>query len=189
MEKLADLTNLFSRIEELGINAKIVAEGTGISTGNISDWKKGRSNPTASKLILLADYLGCSVDYLIGRTDIPRPLNVPKEFAEKIGNMTEDFISEKGFIHPPFMSNRVYFIHQDDEEKIWKMYDKAKAYDDTVIDKETFTALLEKYDNALSRATRSSGYSITPRNYVAFKKVYDTYVDSCFNDILNKMKK
>ena len=75
------------------------------------------------------------------------------------------------------------------KKKIWKMYDKAKAYDDSVIDKETFTALLEKYDNALSRATRSSGYSITPRNYVAFKKVYDTYVDSCFNDILNKMKK
>ena len=27
------------------------------------------------------------------------------------------------------------------------------------------------------------------RNYVEFKKVYDTYVDSCFNDVLNTLKK
>ena len=189
MDKSVDLTNLFNRIEELGINSKIVAEATGISAGNISDWKKGRSYPTASKMIVLADYLGCSIDYLVGRTDVPRPLNVPKEFADKIGSMTDDFISEDGFVHPPFMSNRVYFIHEKDEDKIWKMYDKAKAFDETIIDRETFTALLDKYDNPLSRAAKASGYSITPRNYVEFKKVYDTYVDSCFNDLLNKFKK
>ena len=189
MDKSVDLTNLFKRIDELGINSKIVAEETGISAGNISDWKKGRSYPTASKMILLADYLGCSIDYLVGRTDIPRPLNIPKEFTEKIGDMTEDYISEAGFVHPPFMSNRVYFIHEKDEAKIWKMYDKAKAYDDTIIDKESFAALLIKYDTPLSRKADASGYSMTPKNYVEFKKVYDTYVDSCFNDILNKLKK
>lgn len=189
MENSADLTNLFKRIEDLGINSKIVSEATGISSGNISDWKNGRSAPTATKLVLLADYLGCSVDYLLGRTDVARPLNIPKEFIEKIGTMTDDFISEQGFVHPPFMSNRVYFIHEKDYDKVLKIYDKAKAFDNNVMDKDNFLGLLTRYETPLSRAADANGYSIKPRDYVEFKKVYDVYVDSCFNDVLNKLKK
>lgn len=68
---MVDLTNLFYRIKSLGMTAKKVSDDTGISTGNISDWKSGRSMPTAPKLVILADYLDCSVDYLLGRTDNP----------------------------------------------------------------------------------------------------------------------
>ena len=65
------IDNLFQRIEELKTTAKAVSVATGISTGNISDWKNGRCFPSAEKLVLLADYLDCSVDYLLGRTDNP----------------------------------------------------------------------------------------------------------------------
>lgn len=68
---MVNLDNLFLRIKELHLNAKKVSDDTGISTGNISDWKSGRSLPTAVKLDILADYLDCSVDYLLGRTDNP----------------------------------------------------------------------------------------------------------------------
>ena len=68
---MVNLSNLFQRIAEQGLTAKKVSEATGISTGNISDWKSGRSMPTAVKLDILADYLDCSVDYLLGRTDNP----------------------------------------------------------------------------------------------------------------------
>lgn len=68
---MVNLTNLFYRIQSLGMTAKKVSDDTGISTGNISDWKSGRSMPTAPKLVILADYLNCSVDYLLGRTDNP----------------------------------------------------------------------------------------------------------------------
>lgn len=68
---MVNLDNLFKRIVEQGLNAKKVSEATGISTGNISDWKNGRSMPSAIKLDILADYLDCSVDYLLGRTDNP----------------------------------------------------------------------------------------------------------------------
>ena len=45
---------------------------TGISTGNISDWFNPDKNaqPSADALIKIADYFGCSVDYLMDRTDI-----------------------------------------------------------------------------------------------------------------------
>lgn len=68
---MVTLDNLFKRIDILGLTAKKVSEATGISTGNISDWKSGRSMPTAVKLDQLATYLDCSVDYLLGRTDNP----------------------------------------------------------------------------------------------------------------------
>ena len=68
---MVNLDNLFKRIAERGLTAKKLSDATGISTGNISDWKSGRSMPTAIKLDAIASYLDCSVDYLLGRTDKP----------------------------------------------------------------------------------------------------------------------
>lgn len=68
---MVNLENLFRRISEQGLNAKKLSEATGISNGNISDWKSGRSMPSATALDVLANYLDCSVDYLLGRTDNP----------------------------------------------------------------------------------------------------------------------
>lgn len=68
---MVNLDNLFSLIKDKKITAKTMSEATGISTGNISDWKKGRSYPSAPKLVDIAEYLECSVDYLLGRTDDP----------------------------------------------------------------------------------------------------------------------
>ena len=65
-----DFTILRSLLEPRGTAARITA-ATGISSGNISDWLSGRSQPKAEALIKLADFFGCSVDYLLGRTDKP----------------------------------------------------------------------------------------------------------------------
>lgn len=62
-----NLNNLFKLIEAKGINAKKLSDDTGISTGNISEWKKGRSFPSGQKLITLANYFNCSIDYIVGR--------------------------------------------------------------------------------------------------------------------------
>lgn len=63
---LVNLENLFTLLQPRGISKKL-SEATGISSGNISDWKKGRSKPTAEALTLIADYFDVSVDYLLGR--------------------------------------------------------------------------------------------------------------------------
>ncbi len=67
---MLNLTNLFSAIEARGASKKL-SEATGISTGNISDWRSGKSKPNADALVKIADYLNVSVDYLLGRTDNP----------------------------------------------------------------------------------------------------------------------
>lgn len=68
---MVNLDNLFARIKEQGLNAQRLSKATGISSGNIGDWKRGRSAPSASALIVLADCLDCSIDYLLGRTENP----------------------------------------------------------------------------------------------------------------------
>lgn len=68
---MVNIDNLFRRISEQGLTPKKLSDATGISTGNISDWKSGRSLPSAIKLDIIANYLDCSVDYLLGRTDNP----------------------------------------------------------------------------------------------------------------------
>lgn len=69
---MVKLDNLFIILSQKGISQSRLAEDTSISTGNISDWKRGRSMPSAVKLDELATYLDCSVDYLLGRTDDPK---------------------------------------------------------------------------------------------------------------------
>lgn len=97
---MVKLDNLFFIIEKKGLTAKKVSEDTGISSGNISDWKKGRSMPTANKLDTLANYLECSVDYLIGRTNIPNTFEVNGDISHStigaIGGDTNNSILING---------------------------------------------------------------------------------------------
>lgn len=68
-----------------GVSAYQVAKATGISTGSLSDWKKGRSSPKADKLQKIADYFGVTVDYLLGNEQ-----NEQKEKSTAIsGGLTE----------------------------------------------------------------------------------------------------
>ena len=57
-------------MNERNITARKLSQDTGISTGNISDWKSGRSKPSTEKLSMLAEYFNVSTDYLLGKTDI-----------------------------------------------------------------------------------------------------------------------
>lgn len=60
------IPKLFELMKERNITAKKLSDDTKISTGNISDWKSGRSTPSAERIVLLATYFGVSSDYLLG---------------------------------------------------------------------------------------------------------------------------
>ena len=57
---------LFQLMRQRNITAKQLSEDTGISAGNISDWKSGRSKPSMEKVAILADYFHVSTDFLLG---------------------------------------------------------------------------------------------------------------------------
>ncbi|MCI8388123.1 MAG: helix-turn-helix transcriptional regulator [Clostridiales bacterium] len=48
-----------------------IAKETGISQGLMNEYKNGKKLPTLQNVTKIADYLNCSVDYLLGRTDNP----------------------------------------------------------------------------------------------------------------------
>lgn len=86
VKNIVILDNFFKLLNERKISAKKLSDDTGISTGNISDWKNGRSMPTALKLIQLANYLDCSVDFILGRTDVVNSSNnnhLKKDISEQ----------------------------------------------------------------------------------------------------------
>lgn len=65
---MSKIPKLFELMNKKGVTAKKLSVDTGISTGNISDWKSGRSKPSVEKLKVLAEYFHVSTDYLLGNT-------------------------------------------------------------------------------------------------------------------------
>lgn len=49
-----------------GLKDSDVCKGAGIPQGTMSDWKRGRYNLKADKLAKIAEFLGVSVDALLG---------------------------------------------------------------------------------------------------------------------------
>lgn len=69
--------------------------GMGLSSSNVSQWKKG-STPRAEVVAKLADYFGVSVEYMMGGTDEIKPDTVSddefrfKEYIEKLSALNPE---------------------------------------------------------------------------------------------------
>ena len=53
--------------EERGLTTRALGEKVGVSCASVTRWELGQAYPSADKLPLLADALGCSIDALYGR--------------------------------------------------------------------------------------------------------------------------
>ena len=59
-------------MQDKGTTPYRLAKETGMTESLFSLWKSNPSSKIyAQNLVTVADYLGCSVDYLLGRTDNP----------------------------------------------------------------------------------------------------------------------
>ncbi len=59
-------------MQNRGVTPYRLAKDTGMTESLFSLWKTNPSSKIyAQNLVTVADYLGCSVDYLLGRTDNP----------------------------------------------------------------------------------------------------------------------
>lgn len=68
--KMIKWNNLQELLKESKSKSKL-SKATGISTGNISDWfnPDKKAQPSADALVKIAEYFGCSVDYLLDLTE------------------------------------------------------------------------------------------------------------------------
>lgn len=66
------------RLRELrlksGLSGEEFGKLFGVSKNSVSVWERGRNYPNQEILEKIADYFDVSLDYLMGRTDIKKPI-------------------------------------------------------------------------------------------------------------------
>ena len=63
------ILNLKVLREKQQINMREAAKKLGIPYTTYVSYEKGEQNPSIKMLLILADYFGCTVDYLLGRNE------------------------------------------------------------------------------------------------------------------------
>ena len=69
------MQTLAKRLKELRESRRVyqreMAEHLGLSFRGYQNYETGQSEPKIAALIAIADYYQVSIDYLVGRTDVP----------------------------------------------------------------------------------------------------------------------
>lgn len=99
------MQSIYDRIEFLikmrGMTKKSFCEKLGISTGNLGDWKRGKSTPSTNKLVEVAGFFDVSLDWLILGKE-PNQLHFKENAAtytwDELGNDLVLSEKEKEFI-------------------------------------------------------------------------------------------
>lgn len=71
-------------VDELGIKKTFVAEKLGKSSSICQDWKRGKSQPNADQLQIVADILGTTPEYLTGETDVKEKPTLNEDELDKM---------------------------------------------------------------------------------------------------------
>lgn len=132
------MTALVQRIESIinskGITFKHVEEKCGLGNGTIRRWTK--QNPRLDKLILVAQYLNVSLDYLVfgnSQSNISSDLNVLQTFKEienlTLSNLESDLVAMFRLLpasHQEELFDLAYFKYKhfiaDDNNSIYSKY-------------------------------------------------------------------
>lgn len=72
---------------EFKLNQKEVAETVGMVPQAYYRYESGKYIPQADLIITLADAYGVTTDYLLGRSDEPRPKSLPPDSAQLLNTL------------------------------------------------------------------------------------------------------
>lgn len=94
---------MFEILKKKNLSQSDLAKRLNLSPSTISTWKKENTDPPTNKLLEIADYLGVSVNYLLGREDKTPDITFT---VSKSGN--------------PFMNEAVWdaYVKMDDIQKL-----------------------------------------------------------------------
>ena len=78
MNELSDFyIRLRPILDERGITVTMLTKELGITTGQFSDWKHGKRNPSTTYIAKIAKYLDISADYMLGLSPVPNAQRFP----------------------------------------------------------------------------------------------------------------
>lgn len=84
---------VYNLISDNGINAKTLAERTGVASSILSEWKKGVSKPTLESLIKIASYFNVSMDWMIfgkANSDVETLTSTQRQLLSKFDRLTPE---------------------------------------------------------------------------------------------------
>lgn len=96
MQNLILSSRIKKQCKEKKISLKTLLEHCNMNRNTIYDLEKKGSFPSGDKLLKIADYLDCSIDYLLGRTDevLPEGVKLPSEKQKAFMRLAEQFSEE-----------------------------------------------------------------------------------------------
>lgn len=89
--------NILNMAKEKKITNQQLCKILETNPNKIYDWKIGKSKPSAEDVSKLADYFGCSVDYLLGRESTPDIAVLPaklQELVDTASSLSEEQLSD-----------------------------------------------------------------------------------------------
>ncbi|GMQ65228.1 helix-turn-helix domain-containing protein [Vallitalea maricola] len=84
--------------EDRGLKQKDIAKLLNITTSAYGYYEQGKRNLDMNTLKTLSDYYNVSTDYMLGRTDIPLPIETflqDKQVDEKLNDIIEEISNSK----------------------------------------------------------------------------------------------
>lgn len=176
-----------------------VAKAIGLSTATATKWKNG-SVPNGEALSKIADYLDCSVDYLLGRTDTPQVVNLPEPLISTLlseySKNSDEFISDD-FIKEPAKSliGQKYCFNASDYDKYQHIFDVAYKYTQennidilevTGVDKEKYTDMVEYHSDIIEQIFTGKYYTFRDMSaYNKFCEIYKLYVKAYVQNLIS----
>ena len=127
-------------LNERNITAYKVSKDTGVTQTALSNWKTGKSTPTAKTLQKIADYFGVTVDYLITGKD--------KEWAPTLTEKDEKDLDKK-------VENLLNAVDSD----------TGLMLDGQIMDEETREIFAMNLKNALRTTKLAAKAKYTPNKY------------------------
>ncbi|MDY3928613.1 MAG: helix-turn-helix transcriptional regulator [Clostridia bacterium] len=112
-------------LQKYGISAYSVAKNTGISQGLMNEYKNGIKEPTINNLIKIADYLNCSVDYLLSRNEADITNQIPSHILDEYYRFINNFIDYINSFCLPIITTLDYKKNKIEHEEISR---KLKSY-------------------------------------------------------------
>ena len=95
--------------KEMKISQEKMGELAGVSQRSVAFWESGERMPSHATIAALADRLGLSVDYLLGRTDVRSEAN-KKQPAADHGELLQNIIARVQDLPDPALSRLSDFL-------------------------------------------------------------------------------
>jgi transcriptional regulator with XRE-family HTH domain len=196
-QKSANIIKLQAKKQKISVNQLLLNCNLGKST--ITKMSNGTDILTQN-FQKIAENLDCSVDYLLGRTDIPQVVNLPKQLLDTLvaeyNENTDEFISDDFIKEPPkSLIGQKYCFNASDYEKYQHIFDVAYKYakennmdilEVTGVDKEKYTDMVEYHNDIIEQIFTGKYYTFNDMSaYNKFREIYKLYTKAYIQNLLD----